>query len=173
MCAILQGALFLNLSTQLSFLTSITLLHFQCTNNTLRDPYVPECESKVSSTRSDSRAKCRSSSLLLFLPFLYRPSNWNWVVTSPVGGFSRQIPENPHRDRWPPPSRASREFRSGKRKSGELQWWKRRKKSERTRNVPQREREDGGVFHIDTLLYLSYPLAISFGIYHHHVWSNC
>lgn len=25
----------------------------------------------------------------------------NWVVTSPTGGFSRQISENPRRDRWP------------------------------------------------------------------------
>jgi len=55
------------------------------------------------------------------------------------------------------PSRASREFRSGKRKSGELRWCKRGRGARGWGYGG----EDGGVFHIDTLSYSSYPLAIS------------
>lgn len=114
------------------------------------------------STRSDSRARYRLAlPPALFLLFFYRPSNWNWVVTSPVGGFSRQIPENPRRDRWPPPEHpASSKVVKGRAVNCDGEW-------EREGGAGGRgtwHREDGEVYSTSILSYSSYPLAISPGI---------
>lgn len=165
---------FTNLSRQLSFLTSITLSHFQCTNNTLRDLYVPECESKVSSTRSDSRAKCRFLLSFTLFTFFISPQQLELSRDESRRWFQSADPwKSPSGSLTPPPSRASREFRSGKRKSGELQWWKRRKKRARGRETCRREKERMEVYSISILSYTRAILSQYRSVYHHHVWSNC
>lgn len=49
--------------------------------------------------RSPRSVDSKFFSFFFFLYTIGTPANW--VVTSPTGGFSRQISENPRRDRWP------------------------------------------------------------------------
>lgn len=99
----------------------------------------------------------------------------NWVVTSPTGGFSRQISENPRRDRWPSleHSRTSEVAeREREREEGEGGRRDTRRASHRRDEDGERwnirggketsgQRYEGNTFHIDTLSCSSYPLAIS------------
>lgn len=122
----------------------------------------------MSSTRSDSRAKCHSLLLFILFTFFISPQQLELSRDESRRWFQSADPwKSPSGSLTPlPSSRASREFRSGKRKSGELRWWKGGgKKSERMRERgTERKRGWRCVFHIGTLLYSSYPLAISFGI---------
>lgn len=149
----------------------VTAIYFQCIIIHFEIyTYVPESGMRIESVRSthsDSRTRYRLTLPLFFLLFFYRPSNWNWVVTSPVGGFSRQIPENPRRDRWPPPEHpASSEAVKGRAANCN---------GERGRD----EREDGerGIERMERCIPHRYSLTQAILsqyrlVYRHHVWSN-
>lgn len=117
-----------------------------------------ECESKVRSTRSDSRARYRLSPTPFYFFLspqqleLSRDESRRWFQSadpwkSPSGSLT--------------PSWASWEFRSGKRKSSELRWWER---EGRARGRKTWHREAGEVYSTSILSYSSYPLAISSAI---------
>lgn len=155
------------------------LLHFPAWIARFANEYVPEVENFDSKYESGEcvahvRIPVRSVtpppfllSACSFYFFFYRPSDWNWVVTSPVGGFSRQIPENPRRDRWPPLPGASREFQSGKRKSGELRSRRRgRGRAGEGENVAER-------MEVYSISILSRAILSQYRpVYRHHVWSK-
>jgi len=109
----------------------------------------------VRSTRSDSRARYRLSLPHFFLLFFLSPQQLELSRDESRRWFQSADPwKSPSGSLTP--SRASCEFRSGKRKSSELQWW--------VGGQGTRHREDGEVYSTSILSYSSYPLAISFGI---------
>lgn len=109
----------------------------------------------------------------------------NWVVTSPTGGFSRQISENPRRDRWPSleHSRTS--------EVAEREREKREREGEGIRGahrIDETRTEKGGIYgegkrqvgrgmrethSISILSPVRAILSQYRAVYRHHVWSNC
>lgn len=110
----------------------------------------------------------------------------NWVVTSPTGGFSRQISENPRRDRWPSleHSRTSEvaERERERRGRGREKGYAARIASTRTRTEKggiygEGKRQVGrGMRETHSISILSPVRAILSqyrAVYRHHIWSNC